>query len=133
MAFADFDDSGARQGFVPGIVGVAWICRAHLSAARDRARLPTENAIREMQVMFGVDALTPGEGKPDPELFLVDVGPNRAKVFAIVRRATGATPKAAREMLDNLPAKIAEGWPMSFEIWQRELCDASAKIEIRWD
>lgn len=133
VRFADFDDSFARKGYVPGVVGAAWICDEHLAAARERVSLPTEAAISDMQQEFGVSPQAPIQGRLNPELFLIDVGPNRARVFAIVHQATGASPKATRDLLDHLPAKIAEGWPMSFETWQRQLYEAGASIEIRWD
>lgn len=133
VAFADCDDSFARQGYVPGVVGVAWICEGHLAAARERVWLPTSAAISELQMQFGVCPKEPIHGRPNPELVLTAVGPNRSRVIAIVHQATGASPKAARDLLDHLPAQIAEGWPMSFETWRCQLCEAGASVEIRWD
>ena len=135
VAFADFDDSTAKADppAAPGVFGVAWICAEHLPAARERSGLSADAAVRDMQRTFGVRPARPRERKPNPELFVVDVGPNRAKVFAIVRQATGCSPDEARKLLDGLPFKVAEGWPMQFDPWRRELEEAGAVVEVRWD
>src|SRR4051794_19747575 len=70
VAFADFDDSFARQGYVPGVVGVAWICDEHSAAARELAGLPTDVAIAEMRLHFGLCPRRPIHGRPNPELVL---------------------------------------------------------------
>jgi ribosomal protein L7/L12 len=133
IAFADFDDSGVKQGLVPGIRGVAWICNQHVNAAQERAGFRTDDAIRDLQRSLGVSAAKPAERQPSPELFLVEVGPNRARVSAVVRQATGLSPKHVRDLLHHAPVKIAEGWPAEFETWRKRLCDVGAKVEIRWD
>jgi hypothetical protein len=133
VRFADFDESFVRKGYVPGVVGVAWICDAHLHAAWERVNLPTDAAISEMLQQFESVPKLPVERRENPELFLIDVGPNRARVFTIVRQATGASPEATRNLPDHLPTKIAEGWPISFEHSRCQLRDAGAITEIRWD
>lgn len=132
VAFADFDDSAARCGCAPGVVGVAWICNAHLAAAREHATLRKDDAVREIQHALDVKAVT-SESKPNPELYLVEVGANRAKVFSIVHQATGLSPKEVKDFLGHLPFKVQEGWPAEFEIWRQRLHEAGAKVEIRWD
>lgn len=135
VRFSDFDDSASRASppLIPGVVGVAWICAEHISAARERSALSADAAVRDIQRTFDIQLTRPGERKPDPELFVIDVGPNRAKVFAIIRQATGCTPEAARRLLDHVPFKVSEGWPMQFEPWQRKLEEAGAVVKILWD
>jgi ribosomal protein L7/L12 len=115
------------------VVGVAWICAEHIAAARERSALSADAAVRDMQRTFGVRPARPSERKPGPELFVVDVGPNRSRVFAIVRQATGCSPGVARKLVDGVPFKVADGWPMQFEPWRRELEEAGAVVEVRWD
>lgn len=131
--FADFDDRWAGEGYAPGVVGSAWVCREHLEAARQHAKLTMADAIRELRRQFAVEPRLPIEHKSDPELLLLDVGPNRARVFAIVRQATGASPTEARRLLEHLPLRLAEGWPAQLEHWQKALTEAGATVEIRWD
>jgi len=133
VAFGDYDDSASRKGVVPGVVGVAWICAEHLAAARQRAPMPAEEAIRSVRDSLGVVPQPLCEGKANPELLLIDVGRNRAKVFAIIREATDLSPEKARDLLNNVPAKISEGWPVEFEVWRQALCEAGAIVEICWD
>ncbi len=40
MRFADFDDSAAKQGYCPGVVGAAWVCEQHLSVALEFTHMP---------------------------------------------------------------------------------------------
>src|SRR5436190_1028587 len=61
IAFADFDDSGMKAGYAPGITGAAWVCNEHRNAARERSSLTTIAAIQEMQRAFGVRAIPPAE------------------------------------------------------------------------
>jgi ribosomal protein L7/L12 len=133
VRFADFDDSAVKLGFVPGVVGVAWICNEHLKAARERGTLGTDAAVRDIQQAFGVNVAEPKEGQRNPELILVEFGANRARVFTIVHQATGLSPKEVKGLLDHLPAKVSEGWPSEFECWRQRLCEAGAKVEVRWD
>jgi ribosomal protein L7/L12 len=135
VSFADFDDSAAKAvpPAAPGVVGVAWVCAEHVPAARERSALTSDAAVHDMQRVLGVRAAAPRERKANPELFVLDVGPNRAKVFGVVRQATGCTPDVARKLLERAPFKVAEGWPMQFDAWRRALEDAGAVVEIRWD
>ena len=137
MAFADFDDSQAKLGCAPGVTGLEWFCRDHLEAAQRLARLPTADALAELQRQFGAFPKPPREWgfetRRDPRLVVDAIGPSRARVFAIVRQATGLPPADARRLLDAPPFQVAEGWPASFAVWQSALAAAGATVRIHWD
>jgi hypothetical protein len=68
---------------------------------------------------------------PDTALWVTSVGPNFAKVFAIVRRIMGVSPGAAKALLNGPPFQVAVGWPADLKDWRDDLLEAGATAEIR--
>ncbi len=101
MRFADFDDSAAKQGYCPGVVGAAWVCEQHLSVALEFTHMPVESAVSHLRQSIGVESFAFSEGLNEPHLFVDDTGPNRAKVFAILRAATAMTPQQTKSLSGN--------------------------------
>lgn len=133
MHFADFDDSAAKRGYSPGIVGAAWICDEHLPITLECTHLPVESAISHLRESIGVPNFALSEGFDEPHLFIDRVGPNRSKVFAILRSATQMTPQQAKDALEHMPVLVAKGWPADWEAWKKQLQECGANVRIAWD
>ncbi|WP_233903114.1 ribosomal protein L7/L12 [Stieleria maiorica] len=131
--FSDFDDSAAKRGYCPGVVGAAWICEEHLSIALECIDLPVETAIAELRRQIGVQRYSVTEGRDEPHLFIDRIGPNRPKVFAILRAATQMTPTQAKEAIEHLPVFVSKGWPAEFMNWKKQLEECGATMRIAWD
>ena len=130
VQFADYKP--LREGAAGHPQGIEWFCRNHLQAAQELTSRGTEEALSSLKLMFGV--FPPYEAKPvfDPELWVTSVGPNRASVFAILRRATQLAPIDAKKLLHAGVFKVAQGWPNSFENLQSALIEAGAQVETRF-
>ena len=133
VPFGDFDDSAAKLGYCPGVVGAAWICDEHLTIAIEHAHLPVDVAVGKLRASIGLTHYRNLEGLDVPHLFLDAIGPNRAKVFAIVRSAACLSPTQAKTAIDNLPPLIAKGWPSEFQMWKAKLEACGASVRIAWD
>ena len=133
VPFADFDNSAGMRGYVPGVVGGAWICDEHLPIALECVDLPVDTAICQLRQQVGVQRYCTSNGLDEPHLFVDRVGPNRHKVFAILRSATQMTPMQAKQALENLPILVSKGWPTKFMIWKEQLEECGATARIAWD
>jgi ribosomal protein L7/L12 len=131
--FADFDDTAARRGYCPGVVGAAWICEEHLPIALECVDHPVIDAICKLRQHIGVQRYLIANGLDEPHLFIDHVGPNRAKVFSILRSATQMTPMQAKKALENVPVLVSKGWPTEFMIWKVQLEECGAIVRIAWD
>lgn len=133
MRFADFDDSAAKQGYCPGVVGAAWVCEEHLLAALEVTHMPVESAVSHLRKSIGVENFAFSEGLTEPHLFVDDAGPNRLKVFAILRAATEMTPQQAKDAIEHLPVLVAKGWPTAWKTWEKQLRECGAAVRVAWD
>jgi hypothetical protein len=68
---------------------------------------------------------------PQSSLWVTSVGPNFAKVFAVVRRVMGVTPSEAKALLSGSAFRVAAGWPSELRPWREALREAGATAEIR--
>ena len=57
----------------------------------------------------GAGAAEGGAEKPEFDVELTDVGPNKVKVIKVVREVTGLGLKEAKEVVDGAPKVIKEG------------------------
>ncbi len=133
LHFADYDDSAAKQGCCPGVVGAAWVCDEHVPLALKYTHMPLRAAISDMREAIGVHDFEYEEGLEEPHLYIGCVGPSRPKVFTILRAATGMTPEQAKNALECLPVLVAKGWPASFRTWREELERCGALVRVVWD
>ncbi|RBP46508.1 hypothetical protein DES53_102899 [Roseimicrobium gellanilyticum] len=114
--------------------GFEWFCREHAAAARVLSHLDSADALIELQRQFGS---FPKNIEPSlmraPSLRVLEVGPQRSRVLAVIQQATGRTATEALISLRAAPFELARGWPASFQSWRIELESAGARIEIRYD
>lgn len=72
--------------------GVEWFCRAHAPAAKRLARLDSSSALVELQQQFGrFPCIEEATFVREPSLWLIEVGPRRAQVLAVIQQITGLT------------------------------------------
>lgn len=131
--FADFDDSAARLGWCPGVVGAAWICGEHLAIALECVDLPMKDAICQLRQRIGGQRYSITNGLSEPQLFIDCVGPNRPQVFAILRSATQMTALQAKQAIENPPVLVSIGCPAEFMVWKEQLEESGATVRITWD
>lgn len=111
--------------------GLEWFCKLHYEAAQMLTELPVEHALSALKLQFG--EFPPYQPQPqlDPELWVLNVGINPAKVFTAIRQGTFLSPKTVKEMLDIGEFRVTTGWPSHFKKLQGELRNAGATVEIR--
>ena len=131
--FADFDDSAGRCGYAPGVVGAAWICDEHAELASTCSGMPLRDAIPFLRKTLNSLPFEYRTGLEEPHLYIDDVGPNVAKVFAILRTATGMTPMQAKFAVAKVPILVAKGWPAHFNEYMKELQECGSTVRIAWD
>ncbi|QIF02481.1 hypothetical protein [Roseimicrobium sp. ORNL1] len=114
--------------------GLEWFCREHAAAARVLSHLDSASALVELQRQFGS---FPKVIEPslihDPSLWVVEVGPQRSRVLAVIQQATGRTATDALVLLRATPFELVRGWPASFQSWRVELESVGARVEVRYD
>jgi large subunit ribosomal protein L7/L12 len=71
----------------------------------------------------GGDGAAAGEEKSDFDVELTEVGPNKVKVYKVVREVTGLGLKEAKEVVDGAPKMLKEGAEKA------EAEDIKAKLE----
>lgn len=94
VQFADFKP--LREGAAGHPLGLEWFCNEHLQTAQALASIKTSEALSKLHDKYGI--FPPYESKTyrGPELWVIAVGPNAPKVFAIIRHAAQAPPKRLR-------------------------------------
>ena len=117
--------------------GLRWICDEHLERALGQSAKDSDSAIRELKAELGCPEDAPVSPElEEPELWVTEIGPNRARVCSLVRRARGLTPAEARTVMNAERFRIARNWPQEFAFLEQELVDAGATVEVRyspWD
>lgn len=119
------------EGAVGHPFGLEWFCKLHYEAAQMLAELPVEHALSALKLQFG--EFPPYHDQPllDPELWVLNIGSNPAKVFAAIRQGTFLNPKVVKDMISADEFRVTAGWPHSFKKLQEELIKAGARVEIR--
>ena len=132
VQFSDFVP--LEKGAVGHPRGLLWFCAEHAAAANTFDQQTSEKALQILRERFEIVSLK-SEYSPtrDPALWITGVGPNRAKVFSIVRQATGLPPATVISMLERGEFQVAEGWPKGFTAYEKALREAGASVEIRYD
>lgn len=130
VQFADYRP--LREGAAGHPQGLEWFCEQHLQEAQALAEHATAKALLQLTEQYGV--FPPYEPKPirDPELWVTAVGPNPAKVFALLRQATPISPADAKKLLAAGEFKVSQGWPVQFQYWKTALAEAGARLEVRF-
>lgn len=112
-----------------------WFCSKHANAARRVRDLSADQALRRLRAEHGIeeepDSHEYGE-IPDPVLWVTSVGPDRARVFAVLRQATGLAPEEMKALMATVPFQVVSGWPPELETLKSRLEDAGAATEIRY-
>lgn len=112
--------------------GYEWFCDGHLANAQALASLSYSDAMTVLTRQYAPFADYPPLASSDPALWITEVGPNPAKVFALIRQAMGVSPSVARDLLAGGPFKVSQAWPQQFRVWQEALIQAGTQVEIRY-
>lgn len=122
-----------REGVGGHPLGAAWVCSEHLGAALLRTHLPAEEAMTEIRRELGLESpqrdYVPGAYRP--ALWILEVGPHRARVTPIVAAAMSLGRSEVALKLDELPLLVQSGWPAQLEETRQSLVDAGAIVELR--
>jgi hypothetical protein len=122
------------DGVVGHPQGLEWFCRDHVAAARNLAHLDSASALIELQRQFGSFPKVNDRGlMRDPSLWVIEVGPQPARVLAAIQEATGRTATEALILLRSTPFELVRGSPKSFQNWRVALEAAKAQVEVRYD
>ena len=130
VQFADYEP--LAQGIAGHPRGLAWFCRDHLEQARAYAFMPCAVALSTLVDQFGVFPAYKPSPCQEPSLWITAIGPNPARVFAIIRQATSMAPAETKHLMSLGQLKVSQGWPSQFISWQRALIDAGATVEVRF-
>lgn len=130
MQFADYEP--LAQGMAGQPHGLEWFCQEHLEQARAYSLMPYAKALSTLVDQFGEFPAYKNSLCHDPSLWITAIGPNAARVFAIIRQATSMTPAQTKHLMSLGQLKISQGWPSQFISWQRALVDAGATVEVRF-
>lgn len=130
VQFADYKPIPQGAGGHPH--GLEWFCRNHLEQAQAYARIPYVEARSRLVDQFGEFPAQKSSPSYDASLWITAIGPNTARVFAIIRQATSMAPAETKYWMSQGQLKVAEGWPSQFISWQRALVDAGATVEVRF-
>lgn len=114
--------------------GLEWFCREHAPAALGLAAQDSASALAVLRDRFGpFPPVVEPTTMPDPSLWVTEVGPNRAQVFALVHQALNRPAGEALALLRMVPFELARGWPQSFEDLRTALVEAEAGVEVRYE
>ncbi len=114
--------------------GAGWFCAQHAKEAKLCKGMTLDQAVGALRTKLNVVLSHREYGLvTDPTLWVTNVGPNRAKVFAVIRASTNAAPSAVQDLLNQNVFQIAQGWPMQFAALEKALREAGATVEIRYD
>jgi len=127
------DHEPLPDGYAGHSSGLEWLCRGHAPAARELAHLDAAAALVELQRRYGVFPEAEPSPMRDPSLWVTSVGANRARVFALLREATGLPAGEAMALLQSGAFEVARGWPQQLESWEAAFVAAGASVEIRYD
>jgi hypothetical protein len=131
VQFRDYEP--LPEGCVGQPRGLEWFCRDHAPEARALAALDSHEALRELRGRHGLFPAPEISPVRDPSLWLTSVGAQRARVLAVIQRATGHNAAQALALLQSAPSEVARGWPGELERWQTALQSAGAGAEIHYD
>ncbi len=113
VRFADYEPLPAEAVGQP--YGLEWFCRDHAEQARGLAHLASADALSVLRERLRLSPpVVEPSLMPDPSLWVIKVGPNRVRVFAVIRQASGLSAGEALELLRSAPFELARGWPQSF-------------------
>lgn len=113
--------------------GLEWFCKEHIAAAKKLSYLDAKTALHQLQVEFDIAENPPMRWASDATLWITSVGPNKAKVFRLIRQMMSLKARAAKALLDKEEFMVTQGWPSDFSHWRNELEQAGAAIEVRCD
>jgi hypothetical protein len=130
IQFADYRP--LNQGAAGHPHGLEWFCQDHLEHARAYSFMSYVEAFSMLVDQFGEFPAYKDLPFHDPSLWITAIGPNAARVFAIIRQATSITPAETKHLMSLGQLKVSQGWPSQFITWQRALADAGATVEVRF-
>ena len=132
VRFRDYEPM--PEGCVGRPQGLEWFCRDHAPAALSLVTQDSATALVVLRDRFGS---SPPDVEPtlmpDPSLWVTEIGPNRARVFALIHQAINRPAAEVLAMMHSVPFQLARGWPQSFETLRAACANAGAVVEVRYD
>ncbi|MFC1607709.1 hypothetical protein ACFL47_07020 [Candidatus Latescibacterota bacterium] len=110
-----------------------WFCDEHAEEAQKREGSTSDIVLNELREVYSLEAWThPKEydDVPDPQLRIIDTGPNIAKVITIVKEATGLTSKELLDLIKQRNVPEIEGTYTILQGYQERLEEIGADSEI---
>ena len=97
-----------------------------------------DEGIGSLEELLRVACLVSDDSRPERQpapppssLWVTSVGPNFAKVFAVVREVMGIPASEAKALLRGPAFRVAVGWPSEMKSWRDKLQLAGASVEVR--
>lgn len=112
--------------------GCDWYCVDHYQAAFAKVHLTSEDAYLQLKQDFPNLKMHGWRERFDPELWITDIGPNKAKVILYIRMLRQFNPIQMRKKLSDVEFKVIHGWPTQINSHKEKLEALGAKVEIRF-
>lgn len=113
--------------------GVIWFCDDHKKDANERKSLTSANALVDLREKYSI-ALSPHPSEygpiPDPQLWIINTGPNIAKVVAIVKEATGLSSQESLDVIKKRQSPTIERPLSELETYKARLNEIGAEAGI---
>lgn len=112
--------------------GCDWYCVDHYDAALSKVHLTSEDAYLQLKQDFPNVVMHDWRERFDPELWITDIGVNRAKIILYIRMIREITPIQMQKKLSKIEFKVMHGWPTQINPHKEKLEALGASVEIRF-
>ncbi len=112
--------------------GCDWYCVDHSEAANSKVHLTSDEAYFQLKQEFPNIIMHDWHKRLDPELWVIDIGDNKAKVIMYIRQITDVTPTKLQKKLSNKEFKVLHGWPTQINPHREKLEALGVRTEIRF-
>lgn len=130
VCFSNYED--LPEGMVGKAQGCDWYCVDHYQEALSKAHLPSEQAYLALKAEFPNVVMHDWRERFDPELWITDIGLNKAKVILYIRMIRQLNPIQLKQKLSQAEFKVIHGWPTQINPHKEKLEVLGATVEIRF-
>ena len=121
-----------KEGMVGKPQGCDWYCVDHYQEALSKVHLTSEDAYLQLKQDFPNVKMHDWRERFDPELWITDIGPNKAKVILYIRMIRQLNPIQMKKKLSDVEFKVIHGWPTQINPHKEKLEALGATVEIRF-
>lgn len=110
-----------------------WFCDEHAEEALKHEGLSSDNALRLLREKYSLAPLNLPKDYgdiPDPQLWIINIGPSIAKVITIVKEATGLTTQKSMDLIKQRQAPAIEGPFILLQSYQERLHEIGVESAI---